>query len=220
EKRDCSFQIRPWEPGIPLDCLTNTSVEGRYQIQKEVLTDPYRNVVLQKVRFLPLQGQLEDYHLYSLLAPHLANYGYGNTAWSGEYKGSPMLFAERAGTCLAAACSVPWRKMSVGFVGVSDGWQDLSQHYEMQWEYARAENGNVALTGEIDLAACGGEFVLALGFGGMWSEAGQQARSSLLEVYEDLRDHYVWHWKQWQDTLLKLDEPARERDLYRPSVAV
>src|SRR5438876_3573753 len=54
----------------------------------------------------------------------------------------------------------------------------------------------------------------------MWSEAGQQARSTLLEAYEDLRDHYVWHWKQWQDTLLKLDEPARERDLYRPSVAV
>src|SRR5437870_6425976 len=110
--------------------------------------------------------------------------------------------------------------MSVGFAGTSDGWQDLSQHYQMTWEYTRAENGNIALTGEIDLAACGGEFVLALGFGGMWSEAGQQARSSLLEAYEDLRDHYVWHWKQWQDTLLKLDEPARERDLYRPSVAV
>src|SRR5947207_2901035 len=110
--------------------------------------------------------------------------------------------------------------MSVGFAGTSDGWQDISQHYQMTWEYTRAENGNIALTGEIDLAACGGEFVLALGFGGMWSEAGQQARSSLLEAYEDLRDHYVWHWKQWQDTLLKLDEPARERDLYRPSVAV
>src|SRR5438093_13415702 len=110
--------------------------------------------------------------------------------------------------------------MSVGFAGTSDGWQDLSQHYQMTWEYTRAENGNIALTGEIDLAACGGEFVLALGFGGMCSEAGQQARSSLLEAYEDLRDHYVWHWKQWQDTLLKLDEPARERDLYRPSVAV
>src|SRR3989454_4247538 len=54
----------------------------------------------------------------------------------------------------------------------------------------------------------------------MWSEAGQQARSTLLEAYEDLRDHYVWHWKQWQDTLLKLDEPAREQDLYRASVAV
>jgi hypothetical protein len=53
--------------------------------------------------------------------------------------------------------------MSVGFVGRSDGWQDLSQHFEMEWEYTRAENGNVALSGEIDLAACNGEFVLAIG---------------------------------------------------------
>ena len=72
----------------------------------------------------------------------------------------------------------------VGFVGMSDGWQDVSQHFQMQWEYTRAENGNIAFTGEIDLAACNGEFVLALGFGGIWTEAGQQARSSL---FEDLR---------------------------------
>ena len=49
-------------------------------------------------------------------------------------------------------------------MGFSDGWQDLSQHYQLAWNYTRAENGNVALTGEIDLAACGGEFTLALGF--------------------------------------------------------
>ena len=97
----------------------------------------------------------------------------------GDYKGVPMLFAERDGCALAFACSVPWKKRSVGFVGYSDGWQDLSQHYQMTWEYTCAENGNVALTGEIDLAACSGEFVLALGFGGIWSEAGQQVRVQL-----------------------------------------
>ncbi len=35
-----------------------------------------------------------------------------------------------------------------------------------------------------------------------------------------MRQHYVWHWKNWQDSLLKLDEPRREVDLYRASVAV
>ena len=63
-------------------------------------------------------------------------------------------------------------------------------------------------------------FTLALGFGGIWAEAGQEARSSLLEPYDELRQHYVWHWKHWQDSLLKLDEPQREVDLYRASVAV
>jgi glucoamylase len=220
EKRHCTFQNLPIEPGIPVYQLTNAATDGRYRIEKEIFSDPYRNVVLQKIKFVPLQGNLSDYRLYALLAPHLANMGNGNTGWSADYKGVAMLFAQRNECALALACSVPWRKMSVGFAGFSDGWQDLSQNFRLTWDYTRAENGNIALTGEIDLQACQGEFVLALGFGGIWAEAGQQVRSSLLEPYDDLRDDYVWHWKNWHMGLLKLDQPRREKDLYRPSMAV
>ncbi len=220
EKRHCTFETLPIESGVPVYELTNTENNGRYRIHKEILTDPYRNVVLQNIRFEPLQGSLADYRLYALLAPHLANCGYHNTGWAGDYKGVPMFFAERDGTALAFASSVPWKKMSVGFVGTSDGWQDLSQHFQMEWDYQRAENGNIALTGEIDLAECNGKFALALGFGAMWAEAGQQARSSLFEDAQELRSHYVMQWKNWQDTLLKLDDPPRKNDLYRPSTAV
>ncbi len=220
EKRHCRFENVPFEPGIPAFELTNTCNSGRYRIRKEVLTDPYRNVVLQKVRFEPLQGKLSDYHLYALLSPHLANCGNGNTGWIGDYKGYPMFFAEHHGATLSFAASTPWKKTSVGFVGASDGWQDLSEHFQMEWEYQRAENGNIAFTGEIDLAACNGEFILALGFGLIWTEAGQQARSTLFEDYAETRQHYVLQWKNWQDSLLKLDEPLRQRDLYRSSTAV
>ncbi|MGA2856259.1 MAG: glucan 1,4-alpha-glucosidase [Candidatus Sulfotelmatobacter sp.] len=220
EKRHCSFENRPVEPGIPAYQLTNTCNQGRYRIHKEVLTDPYRNVVLQKIRFEPLEGQLSDYRLYALLSPHLANCGNGNTGWIGHYKGFPMFFAERGNVTLALAASAPWKKMSVGFVGFSDGWQDVSQHFQMEWEYTRAENGNIAFTGEIDLAACQGEFLLALGFGSIWTEAGQQARSTLFEDYSELRQNYLAQWSNWQDKLLKLDEPQRQFDLYRASTAV
>ena len=220
EKRHCTFENRPFEPGVPVYELTNTCNSGRYRIHKEVLTDPYHNVVLQRIRFEPLQGELADYHLYALLSPHLANFGYGNTGWMGDYKGVPMFFAEHDGVSLAVASSAPWKKTSVGFVGASDGWQDLSEHFEMQWEYPRAENGNIAFTGEIDLAASNGEFVLALGFGAIWSEAGQQARSTLSEDYQEVRRHYVAQWQKWQTTLLPLDAPQRSQDLYRASVAV
>jgi glucoamylase len=220
EKRHCAFENRPFEPGVPVYELTNTCNSGRYRIHKEVLTDPYRNVVLQRIRFEPLQGELADYHLYALLSPHLANFGYGNTGWMGDYKGVPMFFAEHDGVSLALASSAPWKKTSVGFVGASDGWQDLSEHFEMQWEYPRAENGNIAFTGEIDLAASNGEFVLALGFGAIWSEAGQQARSTLSEDYQEVRRHYVAQWQKWQTSLLPLDEPQRPQDLYRASVGV
>jgi len=220
EKRNCSFENRPIEPGIPVFQLTNSCNSGRYRIHKEVLTDPYRNVVLQKIRFEPLVGPMSDYHLYALLSPHLANWGKDNTGWTGDYKGYPMFFAERAPVNLALASSAPWKKMSVGFVGASDGWQDLSEHFEMEWEYTRAENGNIAFTGEIDLAACGGEFLLALGFGYMWTEAGQHARSTLFEDYSEIRAHYVAQWSAWQNQLLQLDEPERQYDLYRASMSV
>ena len=220
EKRHCIFQNLPIEPGVPAYLLTNTCMTGRYRIEKEVLTDPWRNVVLQKIRFVPLRGNLGDYRLYALLASHLANMGYGNTGWVGNYKGKPMLFAQRDSCALALACSAPWLRRSVGFAGVSDGWQDLSQHFQMTWEYDRAENGNLALTAEIDLAACNGEFILALGFGGIPAEAGQQTLSSLLAPYDAVRNNYVFHWQNWQRTLKKLDDKPREKDLYRASMAV
>ena len=220
EKRHCTFENVPFEPGVPVFELINTCMSGRYRIYKEILTDPYRNVVLQKIRFEPLQGKLADYRLFGLLSPHLANCGYGNTGWIGDYKGVPAFFAEHSGVSLCMASSTPWKKMSVGFVGSSDGWQDISQHYEMKWDYTRAENGNIALTGEIDLEACNGEFVLALGFGSLWSEAGQQARSTLFDDYAETRQHYVSQWRNWQTKLLPLDEPKRQNDLYRSSTAV
>ena len=116
EKRHCSFDNRTIEPGIPAYELTNTEINGRYCIHKEILTDPYRHVVLQKIRFEPLQGQLSDYRLYALLSPHLANCGGDNTGWIGDYKGVPMFLAQHDGTALALGCTSPWKKMSVGFV--------------------------------------------------------------------------------------------------------
>ena len=220
EKRHCSFENVAYEPGIPAYQLTNTSLDGRYRIHKEVLSDPYRHVVLQRIRFEPRQGKLADYRCYALLAPHLANWGFGNTGWIGDYKGRNMLFAKRDGVTLAFACSASWAACSVGFVGFSDGWQDLSQNFRLTWNYTRAENGNLALTGEIDLSLCNGQFVLALGFGRNCWEAGQQVVSSLQEDCDLIRDHFVLQWKAWHERLLPLDRPKRDSDLYRSSMAV
>ncbi|HET7205347.1 MAG TPA: glucan 1,4-alpha-glucosidase [Terriglobales bacterium] len=220
EKRHTTFRVSQLSPGVPAYQLTNTCVQGRYRIVKDVVTDPYRNVVLQKIQFEALQGKFADYRLYALLSPHLGNCGYGNNGWAGDYKGVPMLFAERDGYALAFACSIPWTKLSAGFVGYSDGWQDISKNFQMTWEYAQAHNGNIALTGEIDLQASGGQFLLAIGFGGIWSEAGQQALSSILDGFDCAQAEYLRHWKNWQSRLIALDSQPRDRDLYRTSTAV
>jgi len=177
ERDDAEHRVEYPAPGVPLYRLINTCKRSRYRIEKTIFAHPRQDAVLQAVRFQAQQGSLRDYRLYALLAPHLANHGKGNTAWLGEHKGVPMLFAQRGPGALALACSAPWLKGSAGFVGTSDGWTDLSRNKRLTQEYDRAEDGNVALTGEVDLPACGGEFVLALGLGTNPHEAGHRALS-------------------------------------------
>jgi glucoamylase len=221
EQRHTIQQIAPLAPGVPGYRLINTCGQGRYRITKTVVTDPAWDALVQQVQFEALQGRLADYSLYALLAPHIANRGYGNSGWAGEYKGIPMLFAERAGTALALACSLPFRAMSCGYVGVSDGWQDISRHKRMTWGYPQAPDGNIALTGQIDLAACGERFTLVLAFGRTAAEAGQRARATLVHDGDDIIKRYVQGWQAYQAQCLDLGSPAEDGvDLYRASVAV
>jgi glucoamylase len=221
EKTDCKHEIAWLSPGIPCYRLTNTCTQHRYRIQKTVITDPHRDVLLQRIHFDPLDGQLTKYRLYTLLAPHLNNRGYGNNGWTGDYKGAPMLFAQRDNTCLALACSVPFSAMSCGYVGVSDGWQDLSMNKRMTWFYPQTPDGNIALTGQIDLAASVGDFVLALGFGHNDAEAGQRARGALLQDFGRVLNDYVNEWKAVQSSFLDFGESNKSGlNLYRVSTAV
>jgi glucoamylase len=221
EKRHTTSKVSYIASGVPAYRLTNTCIQGRYQIIKEIIADPRHDTLLQRIKFLPAQGSLQDYHLYVLLAPHIGNHGYGNNAWVGDYKGDLMLFAERDGNALALNSSTYWINRSAGFVGVSDGWQDLSQNYQMTWAYSKAENGNVALTGEVDLIASGGEFILALGFGRNGPEAGFRARASLMDGFDQVLRQYIQEWQAWQETLLPL-EPTREtsHNVYQVSTGV
>ncbi|MEO8734281.1 MAG: glycoside hydrolase family 15 protein, partial [Flavobacteriales bacterium] len=207
--------------GVPAFRLINTCREGRYRVEKQVVTDPHRDTVLQQVRFIARHGALSDYHLHVLLAPHLGNQGGGNTAWVGEFEGTPLLLAQRNGNALALACSALWTKRSVGYVGSSDGWQDLKAHKKMTWEYTRAENGNVALTAEVDLLKSRGDFVLALGFGPDPDEAARNAIASLRDGFDKTKHDYIAGWQEWMKPHASLENRGPGgRNLSRISLAV
>jgi glucoamylase len=220
EKRDARSETSTVAPGIPAYRIHNTAADGRYRIEKEVLTDPWRDVLLQRIRFVPLQGLLTDFRLYVLLAPHLANRGGGNTAWVGDYKGTPMLFGERDNNALALASTAPWLARSVGFVGVSDGWQQLQARKRLNETYTRADNGNVAITGEVDLRSSDGVFVMALGFGPTAMEAGQHTLISLLEGFDETHAEYVRAWEAWHAKLKGGIPPKARSLLYHTSATV
>ncbi|MQT14423.1 glucan 1,4-alpha-glucosidase [Segnochrobactrum spirostomi] len=223
EKRDTRHRLRRLADGVPAFWITNTAIDDRYRITKVVLTDPRRDVLLQAISFEALQGAPSDYRLYGLLAPHLVNAGADNTAWIDEYKGTRMLFASgKGGTSLAIAASVPWRTASAGFVGASDGWQQL-KHTGTLIPYARAANGNVALTGEFDLAAAGDKpFLVAVGFASRPEEAAHRVLASLGDGFEPARKLYMTGWHAWQSTLESLDRPGSNPNInpYRVSTEV
>ena len=83
EKRHAEHQIKSLASGIPAYDLVNTHA-GHYRITKRIVSDPYRDVVLQRLTFEALSQTGGRYRVYALLAPHLVNAGASNTAWLGE----------------------------------------------------------------------------------------------------------------------------------------
>ena len=203
EKRHTLHSIKSLKPGVPAFQIVNTCTDKRYQITKDIIADPLRNTILQKINFK--SNSVTPLHLYVLLAPHLNNQGNHNSGWIGAYKGVPMLFAKSDGLSLALACSGKWVKRSAGFVGNSDGWTDLYHHKKMEWEYTDAENGNIALTGEVDVSE-DGNFLLALGFGRNPAEAASHAWGSILEGFESAKKLYIKDWEEWLENLHNLKQ--------------
>jgi glucoamylase len=220
ERRDTVHVVETLGDGIPAWRMINTCKQGRYRITKTIVSDPERAALLQQVTFEALQGSIGDYRLYALLAPHLNNAGSQNTAWVDRFAGHDLLAAIHSCAALVALSSCGWRRATAGFVGVSDGWQDLHEHGQLTWDYDFARDGNVALTGEIDLAACDGKFFTVLGFGANVSEATAVAIAAHDQGFESICRDYVDMWEQWQDRVSHPGKKSGTPDLCRLSAAV
>lgn len=219
EKRDAEHSVEPFEDGVPAYRLANTAADGAYRIEKRIVTDPKRPALLQEITFTPLKGRASHYNVFALLAPHLVNAGMGNTAWIGEHKGKPVLFASGRGVSMALISSLPFQTCSAGYVGVSDGWQQLRHTGRLDPACRRAEDGNVALTGEIGFSPGKNTALLALGFGATPDEAAEVASASLTQGFEAAAKVYVQKWRKWQARLVPLDA-ASGTNTYRVSTAV
>lgn len=185
---------------------TNSDAAGRYQLVKETITDPQAPVVLVQTEYKALQPGAKSYQLFALVSPHLGNQGMGNDARAVTIDGRECLVAERSGTALAVVASIPFLKRSCGYVSSSDGWTDLHENMRMDWEFAAATDGNVALMGQLDLAQSH-EWTLAIGFGGTVEEAARHAFGSLERGFETARDEYQ---KGWGDYCRELTDLSRE----------
>lgn len=171
--------------------ITNADPQGRYKITKEVIADPHLPCILQHTSLEGAPEFLSRLHLYALCAPHLEVGGWKNNAVVIESSGRQILAAHRRGTWLALMATVPFRRASCGYVGSSDGWTDLDNNFQMDWEFDRAPDGNVALMGELALDGRS-EFTLGLAMG-----AGLQNAVSTL--FQSLGIPFAQHCKRYEE---------------------
>lgn len=201
-KREASYTLSTPRPDVPL--VTVVHEHPAFRISLDVVPDPARDALL-------IRYELTGGTLYALLAPHLGGSGGGNTAWVGR-----GLHAVRGDRSLALLASGGFSKGSAGFVGVSDGWQDFREHGAMTWTFDRAQNGNVALTGELREPSG----VLALGFALTPRGAEVLAASSLASGFDTAARAFESAWGAWGDALALPTHGSDLDELARLSAAV
>jgi glucoamylase len=206
EKRDLmsTFEyIHPEALGVR---YVSRDPEGRYTLTKEIICDPHHSVVLQHVKLEGNADLLARLKVYALLAPHLDGGGAGNSARAVDIAGHKAVLAWKNEWSLAMGANCGFSRVSCGFVGPSDGWRDLMENFRMDWEFGSALNGNIAIMGELDLAAIPGvkddsqppsiEFTLAFGIGEGHHTAAQKTMGALATSFDESRTRYITQWKR------------------------
>lgn len=217
EKRDLTTEVVPVETETLGYRCTSKDPRGRYQLVKEVISDPHQSCVLVRTRFTVAKAWRGKLQLYFLLAPHLEVGGAGNSAEKIEVSGRKVLIAWKNNTYLALGCNHGFRRSSCGFVGFSDGWQDLSDNFQMDWEFDRALNGNVAVMAEIDLSH-GDEFTVGIAFGDGLHAATSILTQSLALPFAQQRSRFIDQWKRICNSMEPLSQASFDGGhLYRIS---
>ncbi|MGC1417538.1 MAG: glycoside hydrolase family 15 protein [Candidatus Acidiferrum sp.] len=174
---------------------TNSDPDGRYAIVKEVITDPHLDCVLQRTKLTGEESFVSKLQLYALCAPHLEVGGWGNNGYIAELNGRKILMAQKEGTWLAMAATAPFSRASCGYVGRSDGWTDLADNFQMDWEFDHATDGNIALMGELDLSNHR-EFTLGLAFGDTQHHAIATLFQALSTPFDEHHKRFTEQWER------------------------
>ncbi|MGH7877881.1 MAG: glycoside hydrolase family 15 protein [Candidatus Binataceae bacterium] len=197
--------------------IVNADREGRYRIVIEAIADPHQPCVLLETRLEGDPAFVSKLRLYVLLAPHLEVGGWGNNGNVAQIAGREFLTAHKGGTWLALTATTPFVQRSCGYVGATDGWQDLSRNFKLDQIFASAPDGNIALIGEIDLRG-DARFTLALGFGHTLHHAVTTVFQSLGTPFAQHRERFLEQWSRATRKLRALEKLSGDGGmLYRRS---
>ena len=217
ERRDLDNEIECIEADALGYRVTTSDRDHRYRLVKEIISDPHQSCVLISARLEGDPEFLKKLRIYALLAPHLEVGGYGNSARRFKTAGQNVLIAWKAGKFLAMGANVGFNKTSCGYVGHSDGWRDLHKDFQLDWEFDSAEDGNVAVIGEVDLTR-NREFTVGIAFGDSLHGAVTALEQSLATPFAQHREKFVDQWHRACNRMRKLDSVSSDGGtLYRAS---
>lgn len=193
EKRDLLHEVEYIERDTLGYRITSADPNGRYRLVKEIIADPHAPCVLVRVKLEAAHEWAERLRLYVLLAPRVEVGGWGNSARKHRAAGRDILVAWKGRTHLALGADVGFVKTSCGYVGFSDGWRDLSDNFQMDWEFEWAEDGNIAVIGQLDTTRSQ-EFTVGLAFGEGLHAALTTLGQSLGVPFAWQRQKYIEQW--------------------------
>lgn len=194
-ERELESDIQALSTHSPGVRVTAADPEGRYSLTKEIIADPHESSILIHTQFQVAPAWEGKLKLYVLCAPHLEVGGWHNDGAVAMVAGQRILVAQKNNTWLALGATSGLTRGACGFVGVNDGWKDLSENLKLDWTYDCAEDGNIALTGEIDTSR-GTEFTLALAFGNSFHNAVTTLFQSLGIPFAEHRERFQQQWER------------------------
>ena len=193
EKRDMRHETERLTPSQGYR-ITSREKNSKFSLVKEIITDPRRASVLIHAEIKGQEEYLNGLKIYLLCNPHMDVAGRHNNARVAEVSGTEILVAEKEDRWLVTGATCGFSKLSCGYVGRSDGYTDLQANHSMTWEFDQAPDGNVALTGELNLKK-DREFTVSISFGQTLSSATACLLQSLSRNFESQRGTFVTSWE-------------------------
>lgn len=186
--------------------LVNSDRKGRFTISHTFFTMGREHALVDEV---VIKANVDGLKFYSLVNPALNNTGFSD---NGKAQADKLVFWE-GDTSLKVTSTIGFEKTSVGYVGFTDGFQDLISDFNMDNAFIEAFNGNLAGTAKLKVPAQKGvyKFYIVYNFG-----ADQRFFAS--QLGEEKRE-YIAKWNDYLKTVnVPKDLDKTHKDLYLRSM--
>lgn len=189
--------------------IINKDVEGKYQIEKHIFTDPDRDTLMMRVTFTAFEEGITP-HLY--VNPHIDNAGANDIGRIDIHANNQALVAYTAAkdsSVMTVKSDLNFVQATTGFVGVSDGLADLADNGKLDTPYQttsaqdKSTVGNIAFTASYPMLIKANPvtFNLAIGFGKDETQSLANADASLAAGYDAVLSHYNAGWQGYLSSL-------------------